>query len=89
MTQIKQVVLSWDDVPDMAFSIKQAVELSIWNLFEVASELEKAKYLLDTTDIRYFLESSGTIIKAVDPTDFFEIRERIFFEGLRVTSENH
>lgn len=89
MPQIKQVVLSWDDVPEMAISIKQAVELSIWTMFEVASEVERAKFLLDTTERRYLLESSGSILKVVEATDVFEIHERVFFEGLVMIDDVH
>ena len=87
MAQFKQVVLSWDDVPEMAPSIKQAVELSIWTMFEVASGIERVKYLLDTTERRYLLESSGSILKVVEDTDVFEIQERVFFEGFVMTTD--
>lgn len=33
MASIKQVILSWDDVLEMAPSIKQVVEQSVWTLF--------------------------------------------------------
>lgn len=83
----KQVVLSWDDVPEMSVSIKQAVELSIWTMFEVHCAQERVKYLLDTSERKYFLEASGSLIKVVDTTDVFEIQERVFFEGLVVSAE--
>lgn len=82
MASIKQVILSWDDVPEMAPSIKQVVEQSIWTLFQVSGDLKGARYLLDTLDKRYLLESSGSVIKMVESTDVFEIHERVFFEGL-------
>ena len=82
MASIKQVILSWDDVLEMAPSIKQVVEQSVWTLFQVSGELKSAKYLLDTLDKRYFLESSGSVIRIVESTDVFEIHERVFFVGL-------
>lgn len=87
MATIKQIILPWDEVPEMAPSIKRAVELSIWSMFEVATELECVKYLLDTTESRFLLKPNGSINKIVETTDVFEIRERVFFEGLVVSAE--
>lgn len=89
MASIKQVILSWDDIPEMAPSIKQAVELSIWTMFKVTSKVDRAKYLLDTSESRYLLESSGSILKVVETSDVFEIHERVFFEGIVMTAEMH
>lgn len=87
MGSMKQVILSWNDMPELAPSVKQIIELSVWTMFQVDSEMENAKYLLDTADSRFFLASSGAILKMVENTDVYEIHERVFFESLVMTAE--
>lgn len=74
-------------LPKLTDSIKQAVGLSIWNLFRIEQDIvDSAIYLLETPDKTFFLNEDGDVIKECEATDSFEKKNRILFEGYVIPS---
>lgn len=74
-------------LPKLTDSIKQAVGLSIWNLFRIEQDIvNSAMYLLETPDNAFLLNEDGDVIKESETTENIEKKSRILFEGYVIPS---
>lgn len=74
-------------LPELTTSIKQAVGLSIWNLFRIEQNIvDSAMFILETPDKAFLLNEDGGVIKECEATEDIEKKSRILFEGYVIPS---
>lgn len=85
---MEKIVVPMTSLSKLTDSIKLAIGLSIWHLYQITSkDAPQAKYLLKTDENSYILDAEGNVIKALEPEFSYETTAEIFFDGFVVPSE--
>lgn len=85
---MKYIVMPTTSFPDLTESIKLAIGLSIWHLFQITSAMDSnAKYLLKTDDKSYVLGANGNVIYVLESDFSYQELAEVFFEGYVVPSD--
>ena len=85
---MKKIVISMASLPKLTDSIKLAIGLSIWHLYQVIiKDNPKAKYLLKTDKNSYILDDEGNVINELEFESSCEAIAEVFFEGFVVPSD--
>ena len=85
---MKYIIMPTTSFPDLTESIKLAIGLSIWRLFQITSAMDSiAKYLLKTDDKSYVLGANGNVIYVLESDFSYQELAEVFFEGYVVPSD--